>query len=86
MIDYVVQHECELHEFPAWAGGRRVLDELCEHEEAYRYVETYIEEFINMPHPNEVTDTCINDLLWFYIPEVLEEAGFDPDTFECTGE
>ena len=30
----------------------------------------------------EVTDTLINDVLWFDIPDVLEEAGFNPDTFE----
>ena len=82
MIDYVVQHECELHEFPAWAGGRTTLDELCEHSEAYEFAENYIEDFISVTDPCEVTDTVINDLLWFDIPDVLEEAGFDPDTFE----
>ena len=86
MINYVVHHSCELHEFPAWAGGRRVLDELGEHDEAYEYAESYIEEVISVTDPAEVTDTLINDLLWFDILDVLEEAGFDPDTFERTGE
>ena len=86
MINYVVQHECELTAFPAWAGGLRVLDELCEHEEAYEYVQNYIEEVIREMDPAEVTDTFINDMLWFDIPDELEEAGFDPDTFEPTAE
>ena len=86
MINYVVQHECELHEFPAWGCGRMVLDELCEHEEAYEFVQNYIEDVISVTDSYEVTDTFINDLLWFDIPDVLEEAGFDPDTFERTGE
>ena len=51
MINYVVQHECELSAFPAWAGGLRVLDELCEHEEAYEYVQNYIEEVIREMDP-----------------------------------
>ena len=86
MINYVVQNECELRDFPAWAGGRRVLDELCEHDEAYEYAESYIEEVISDIDPAEVTDTFINDLLWFDIPNVLEEAGFDPNTFERVSE
>ena len=82
MIDYVVQHECELYEFPAWVGGRTTLDALCEHQEAYEFAENYIEDVISVTDPAEVTDTFINDLLWFDIPDVLEEAGFDPDIFE----
>ena len=82
MIEYVVQHECDLSAFPAWAGGSRILDELCEHKEAYEFAENYIEEVISITDPGEVTDTFINDMLWFDIPDVLEEAGFNPDTFE----
>ena len=37
MIEYVVQHECDLSTFPAWAGGSRILDKLCEHDEAYEF-------------------------------------------------
>ena len=86
MLNYVVQHECELREFPAWAGGAHILDKLCVHPEAYMFVENYLEEIISMTDPYEVTDTFINDLLWFDIPDVLEENGFDPDTFERTDE
>ena len=86
MINYVVQHECELHEFPAWAGGRAILDELCEHKEAYECAESYIEEFIAVSEPEAVTDTVINDMLWFDIPDALEEAGFDLNTFERISE
>ena len=86
MINYVVQNECELRDFPAWAGGARFLDELAQHDEAYEYTESYIEQLIRYIDPAEVTDTFINDLLWFDIPDALEEAGFDPDTFERTTE
>ena len=86
MIDYIVQHQCELWEFPAWSGGRSNLDALCEHQDAYEYAERYIEDFSSVNDPYEVTDAVINDLLWFDIPDVLEEAGFDPGTFERTTE
>ena len=86
MINYIEHHECELNEFPAWLGGSDVLDMLSDHAEAYEFVENYIEEVLATMGPGEVTDTFINDLLWFEVPEVLEEAGFNPNTFERTGE
>ena len=75
MINYVVQHECELCDFPAWSGGARILDELVKHDEAYAFAENYIEEAITEKASNEVTDTFINDVLWFEITDALEEAG-----------
>ena len=86
MIEYVVEYACELRDFPAWSGGADILNELVNHEEAYELAKELIEEAISVIDPKEVTDTFINDMLWFDIPYELEEAGFDPATFERTSE
>lgn len=82
MIEYVVEKACELRDFSAWSGGDDILNELVNHEGAYEFAKDFIEEVISVSDPKEVTDTFINDILWFDIPDILEDAGFDLSTFE----
>lgn len=66
---YVV--ETSLSAFDAWSGGLRVLNELCLHQKAYEYIETYLEDCGD----ELLTDTNINDFLWFDALDFLEENG-----------
>lgn len=71
---YVV--ECELNCFQAWCGGKTWLEELVDHPKAYDYIVDLIEE-ADLCGDGEIhTETDINDYLWFYMADDLEEAGF----------
>lgn len=82
MINYVVHHSCDLCDFPAWSGGFDRLYMLCEHPEALALIEEYLEDYLPYISDGEVTDTLINDILWFEVDDILAESGFDPDTYE----
>ena len=64
--------ECSLADFNAWAGGKATLDDLRRHQEAYDYIESFINEWT---YGNNVTDTDVNDFLWFEVYDMLAEAG-----------
>jgi hypothetical protein len=71
---YVV--DCELNRFQAWSGGKTWLEELIDHPKAYDYIVDLIEE-ADLYGDGEIrTETEINDYLWFYMADDLEEAGF----------
>lgn len=69
MISYVAS--CELSEFPAWGGGKEVLDELIEHPKAYSYIENIIN---NNYECTEIDKTFINDFLWYDVLNILDLA------------
>lgn len=71
---YVV--ECELNRFQAWSGGKTWLEELIDHPKAYDYIVDLIEESELYGDGEASTETDINDYLWFYMADDLEEAGF----------
>lgn len=71
---YVV--ECELNRFQAWSGGKTWLEELIDHPKAYDYIVDLIEESELYGDGEISTKTDINDYLWFYMADDLEEAGF----------
>lgn len=71
---YVV--ECELNRFQAWSGGKTWLEELIDHPKAYDYIVDLIEESELYGDGEISTETDINDYLWFYMADDLEEAGF----------
>ncbi len=71
---YVV--ECELNRFQAWSGGKTWLEELIDHPKAYDYIVDLIEESELYGDGEISTETEINDYLWFYMADDLEEAGF----------
>lgn len=67
--------ENTLRSFNAWAGGLQNLKMLCEHPDAYDYMENWFEDYCNDPD-FPVADTVINDILWFEMYDILFEAGF----------
>lgn len=71
---YVV--ECGLNRFQAWSGGKTWLEELIDHPKAYDYIVDLIEESELYGDGEASTETDINDYLWFYMADDLEEAGF----------
>lgn len=84
---YVV--ECELNRFQAWSGGKTWLEELIDHPKAYDYIVDLIEETELYGDGEARTETDINDYLWFYMADDLEEAGFlneDHEWIEDTDE
>lgn len=71
---YVV--ECELNRFQAWSGGKTWLEGLIDHPKVYDYIVDLIEESELYGDGEISTETDINDYLWFYMADDLEEAGF----------
>lgn len=71
MIQYTVEES--LWNFRAWSGGLTNLNELKCHPNAFSYVEQFLEEWSQC---DNITDTQINDYLWFEMYDMLEEAGF----------
>lgn len=76
MLYYVIEKSVELQEFEAWSGGLDRLNaiiELGKVEEA----QGYIEELLHGIEGNGevVTDTTINDILWFEMDDLLEQWG-----------
>lgn len=72
MISYTTS--CALFDFPAWSGAVENLDVLCDHPMAYDYIEEFINDYADCGIES-ITDTWINDLLWFELFDILEEAG-----------
>lgn len=65
--------EKSLYEFKAWSGGKTRLDELKQHPAAFDAIEDLLEQ---MTQEREMTETDINDYLWFELDDELEELGY----------
>ena len=79
MIRFV--KEIELEDFEAWSGGLQVLNAIKEHDRGLEILEA-LEEYINMGEELErVTETWVNDFLWFNADNILREH-FDIELFE----
>ena len=77
-MKYVV--ECDLENFEAWQGGRDTLDTLIE-KGVCDNVESLIDE-INASAEEPMTDTWVNDFLWFERDFIAEHLGYsDWDEF-----
>lgn len=63
-----------LYKFDAWSGGLHVLNELCDHKEAYDFIESYLDDYEECVS-EQLTDTDVNDFLWFDALDFLEENG-----------
>ena len=78
-MKYVV--ECDLEHFEAWSGGRDTLDTLIE-KGVCNNVESLIDE-INANAEEPMTETGVNDFLWFERDFIAEHLGYsDWDEFE----
>lgn len=71
-----------LYQFPAWSGGKTRLDDLVAHPDAYDYISDMIEEADRYGEGELRTDTELNDYLWFYMEDDLEEAGYLDENHE----
>lgn len=60
-----------LENFDAWSGGKDTMDALS-HSDLER-LEQYIEEL----YPDGITDTQLNDFLWFERDTIAELLGYD---------
>lgn len=56
--------------------GKTWLEELIDHPKTYDYIVDLIEETELYGDGEAHTETDINDYLWFYMADDLEEAGF----------
>ena len=68
-----VQKEMHLSEFKAWSGGKDRLDEAIK----YDMVDELQDFIIQLWGTDELTDTQLNDTLWFecddFLAEVIED-------------
>ena len=80
MIEYVERHEIEtIADFAAWQGGKSRLDDICNSgDEVINLVNGWVSEMC--ASDDTVTDSDINDFLWFEAPEVLANAGYELET------
>ena len=68
-----------LDKFPAWSGGKNWLDTFRNHPDAFNYLESFIEDWTDSREvcgEEPLTDTDINDFLWFDAFDMLVEAGY----------
>ena len=73
--------EIELEDFGAWSGGLQVLNAIKEHDKSLEILET-LTEYINMGEElEELTETWVNDFLWFDTEDIIMEH-FDIELFE----
>lgn len=63
--------ESSLWEFPAWSGGKDTLDTVKEKGDCKA-----VEEFLEECCPEGLTDTQINDILWFERDLIAEHLGY----------
>ncbi len=80
-MQYIVEES--LWNFDAWSGGLTRLEELKNHQKAFDYIEAFIEEWSSC---DNITDTQINDFLWFEMYDMLEEAEFVNEDHEWIDE
>ena len=69
-MQYVIEYDCELKHFNAWAGAVSVLETL--DGESYEIAEQFLEQWKEF-FQDEPTDTDINDWLWFECEDFLRE-------------
>ena len=81
-MQYVIENDCDLSNFEPWGGAVVRLKGLLEHDTAYQFVSDLLEEWCETEN---VSDTQINDYIWFQMDEDLAEMGYlDPETYEYT--
>lgn len=72
-----ITYELDLASFEAWSGARDTLDRIQE-EGACEQLEFILEEL----YPDGMTETELNDLLWFEPELVFEWLGIDEEDEE----
>lgn len=62
--------DINLRDFQAWSGGKDTLDRVIQEEKA-----DLLEDILDDMYPDGLTDTELNDLLWFDSDQVFEWCG-----------
>ena len=65
-----ITYELDLNSFQAWSGAKETLERI-QREEKYEELENILEEL----YPDGMTETELNDLLWFDSESVYEWLG-----------
>lgn len=70
----IINDDLKLRDFPAWSGAKDTKERIIEEgkEEAF-------EDMINELYPDGLTDTQLNDLLWFEEDFIFESLGIDTE-------
>lgn len=74
MIDYVIEKQDDLRYFDFWSGAKQTAELINNHSKADEIWE-YLEEYISDSNTERgyITDTLINDFIWFDACEVIKE-------------
>lgn len=81
MIDYIVEESCNLKDFPFWSGAKdraNRINERSDADEIWRTLETYFNDEASFSG-NPITDTFINDCVWFELDSILGFNIFDDE-------
>lgn len=69
-----VEKVMDVKDFKAWSGGKDTLDTIIEHEKTDE-----LNELIGELYQDGITDTTLNDLLWFESDWLFETLGIDTE-------
>lgn len=64
--------EQELEEFEPWGNAVSIWNAIIENEEAYDYMNDFFNEYTG-----DLSETDINDIIWFDAEDLLHEAGIN---------
>ena len=73
-MSITISYELDLNSFEAWSGARDTLDRIRE-EGMCEQLEFILEDM----YPNGMTETELNDLLWFEPETVYEWLGIEDE-------
>lgn len=73
----LIKKEMSICEFEAWSGAKTTLDTIIANNK-----ETEFECLIEECYPNGLTDTELNDLLWFNNDWIYEQLGISDEEEE----
>lgn len=82
------REDTHLYDFQAWAGGKDHLEGLMNHcraidnWDAYDYIENWLDEYTTCCVDEPVSETDINDILWFEMDELLKDGGYLDENYE----
>lgn len=72
-----ISYELELANFNAWSGATNTLNKLIELDKTEE-----LEEILNDLYPEGLTETELNDLLWFEPEWIFETLGIEEEEGE----
>lgn len=77
-MKYVIEKHADLKDFGAWAGGRDTLNDLIKYcnPSELALIENALVSYLGEDEEEVLTDTQINDFLWFERDAIAEIIGF----------